>query len=216
MKITTVHPDYLPTKAHPKDAAYDLRAYIKSTDVETLKYIVRMCNRLTYNGTGDLPTNYYLNGAPLFTGKVTIEVVNSTVNELLTQPLALLLPNNIITLDTGVAVATENYTNLNARRKMEGLCPLVRCIDIRSRSGLAINHRISVVNSPGLVDSETYRSTIKVGLENNGPNVHFFTDKARIAQMTFSVVEDHGDLSQYLVEELDVTTRKSGLGSTGV
>lgn len=208
MKITTVHPDYLPTKAHPKDAAYDLRAYIKATDVDTLKYIVRMYNHLT--------CNYYLNGAPLITGKVTVEVVRSAVNELLTQPLALLLPNSIITLDTGVAIATENYTNLNARRKMEGLCPLVRCVDIRSRSGLAINHRISVVNSPGLIDSETYRSTIKVGLENNGPNVHFFTDKARIAQMTFSVVEDHGDLSQYLVEELDVTTRKSGLGSTGI
>ena len=84
---------------------------------------------------------------------------------------------------------------------------------IRSRSGLALNHGISVLNSPGTIDAG-YRGEIKVLLINLGQEPFVIEPGARIAQCIFSAVE-HVVFQE--VEELGVSDRDhGGFGSTGM
>ena len=84
---------------------------------------------------------------------------------------------------------------------------------IRPRSGLAIKQGITVVNSPGTVDSN-FRGEIKVGLLNTGATTYILEPGTRIAQMVIAAVPR---VSVQVVEELSETERgEGGLGSTGV
>jgi len=83
---------------------------------------------------------------------------------------------------------------------------------IRPRSGLAINHGVTVVNAPGTIDSD-YRGTVKVGLINLGEEPFVISHGQRIAQMVIAPVI-HGEWK--VVAELPETARgTSGFGSTG-
>ena len=84
---------------------------------------------------------------------------------------------------------------------------------IRSRSGLALNHGVAVLNSPGTIDAD-YRGEIKIILINHG-NENFEINRGdRIAQLVFAKVEMI-DFEE--VEQLPETSRDSGgFGSTGV
>jgi len=83
---------------------------------------------------------------------------------------------------------------------------------IRPRSGLAAKHGITVLNTPGTIDSD-YRGEISVILINLGKNDFNVARGMRIAQMIISPV------SQFkidIVDELDTTSRgEKGFGSTG-
>lgn len=84
---------------------------------------------------------------------------------------------------------------------------------IRPRSGLAYKHGISVINSPGTIDSD-YRGEIKVILGNLGTEPFTIEPGMRIAQM---VIAKHEIVEWNQVSNLDETTRGSGgFGSTGV
>jgi dUTP pyrophosphatase len=84
---------------------------------------------------------------------------------------------------------------------------------IRPRSGLAIKHGISLVNSPGTIDSD-YRGEIGVILINLSNEPFVVTDGERICQM---VISKHETASLVQVNELTETTRGSGgFGHTGV
>jgi len=84
---------------------------------------------------------------------------------------------------------------------------------VRPRSGLAIKHGITVVNSPGTIDSD-YRGEVKVGLINLGLEPFAIQRGERIAQM---VVQQVCQLAMCEVDELDETERSTGgFGSTGV
>ncbi len=85
---------------------------------------------------------------------------------------------------------------------------------VQPRSGLAAKHGISIVNTPGLIDSH-YRGEIKVILINNDPRAAFSVKRGdKIAQMVIQKVET-ADFVE--VEELDETVRGvDGFGSTGV
>jgi len=85
-------------------------------------------------------------------------------------------------------------------------------IQIRPRSGLAAKNNISVLNTPGTIDSD-YRGELKVILFNHG-NVDFLiNNKDRIAQMILTPVIKM-DLEE--ADELPETVRgESGFGSTG-
>lgn len=85
-------------------------------------------------------------------------------------------------------------------------------LQIRSRSGLAAKHMVSVLNSPGTVDSD-FRGEIGVILMNSSPMVFTVCKGDRIAQGVVAAVEQ---VSFYEVDELDETSRKGGFGSTGV
>ena len=83
---------------------------------------------------------------------------------------------------------------------------------VRPRSGLAINHGIALVNSPGTIDSD-YRGEIKVIMINLGRETVQFTAGDRIAQLVICPVLQATFVP---VERLDETERGSGgFGSTG-
>jgi dUTP pyrophosphatase len=84
---------------------------------------------------------------------------------------------------------------------------------IRPRSGLALKHGISIVNSPGTIDAD-YRGEIKVLLINLGNEDFVVEDGTRIAQM---VISRHERIVWQPVESLSDTQRGAGgYGSTGM
>ncbi len=84
---------------------------------------------------------------------------------------------------------------------------------IRPRSGLALKHGITVLNSPGTVDAD-YRGEIKVLLVNLSDTDFVVNGGERIAQM---VIARHEQAVFETVEELDETQRgEGGYGHTGV
>ena len=84
---------------------------------------------------------------------------------------------------------------------------------IRPRSGLAIKHGISLVNTPGTIDSD-YRGEIKIIMINLGSEDFVIRRGDRIAQMVIAPVT-HGMFA--LSDSLDATDRGAGgFGSTGV
>ncbi len=105
-------------------------------------------------------------------------------------------PNSSVLVPTGLSVAIPNDVE----------------IQIRPRSGLAAKSNISVLNTPGTIDSD-YRGEIKVILFNHGSEEFIVNNKDRIAQMILMPV-----LKVDFEEVIDLpkTIRGSGgFGSTG-
>tara|TARA_Y100001970_G_C13953968_1_gene709684 strand:+ start:153 stop:593 length:441 start_codon:yes stop_codon:yes gene_type:complete len=85
-------------------------------------------------------------------------------------------------------------------------------IQIRPRSGLASKKKITVLNSPGTIDSD-YRGEIKVLLINHGKSIFTIEKGVRIAQMVICPIIK---ASLEEVEDLESTKRgEGGFGSTG-
>ena len=107
-----------------------------------------------------------------------------------------LKPNSSCLVPTGLAVAFSSDFE----------------IQIRPRSGLAAKNCISVLNTPGTIDSD-YRGEIKVILFNHGKNDFLINNKDRIAQMILTPVIKM-DLEK--TDDLPETIRgEGGFGSTG-
>ncbi|MDI3535409.1 MAG: dUTP pyrophosphatase [Thermosediminibacterales bacterium] len=84
---------------------------------------------------------------------------------------------------------------------------------IRPRSGLALKHGITLLNSPGTIDAD-YRGEIKVIMLNLGEKDYTVNRGDRIAQMVINKVV-RADFE--LVKDLDATDRgESGFGHTGI
>ncbi len=84
---------------------------------------------------------------------------------------------------------------------------------VRPRSGLALKHGITVLNSPGTIDAD-YRGEVMVLLINLSDTDFVINDGERIAQM---VIAKHEQGEFIEVEELDETERgEGGYGHTGV
>ncbi len=84
---------------------------------------------------------------------------------------------------------------------------------VRPRSGLALKHGITVLNSPGTIDAD-YRGEIKVLLINHSNQAFTIQNGERIAQM---VVAQHAVVQWANTTELNVTERgDGGYGSTGL
>ncbi|AFK86841.1 MULTISPECIES: dUTP diphosphatase [Thermoanaerobacterium] len=84
---------------------------------------------------------------------------------------------------------------------------------IRPRSGLALNNGITMLNSPGTIDSD-YRGEIKLILINFGESDFIVKRGLRIAQMIINKVEIPEIIE---VDELDETVRgENGFGHTGL
>ena len=83
---------------------------------------------------------------------------------------------------------------------------------VRPRSGLAVKHGISCVNTPGTIDSD-YRGEVHVVLINLGQEPFTLRRGERIAQM---VIAAHAHVEWDEVDSLDETGRGAGgFGSTG-
>ena len=105
-------------------------------------------------------------------------------------------PNETVLIPTGLSIAIDE--NLE--------------IQVRPRSGLAAKNNITVLNTPGTIDSD-YRGEIKVILINLGKNDFVIKNGDRIAQMVISpVIKTEFEI----VAELPNTLRgQGGFGSTG-
>ena len=105
-------------------------------------------------------------------------------------------PKSSCLVPTGLAIAfSEDYE-----------------IQIRPRSGLAVKNNITVLNTPGTIDSD-YRGEIKIILFNHGNEEFIINNKDRVAQMILSPVikmnlEEADDLPESIRGE-------GGFGSTG-
>ena len=87
-------------------------------------------------------------------------------------------------------------------------------IQVRPRSGLAFKHGVTVLNSPGTIDSD-YRGELKVLLVNLGKEAVTINAGDRIAQIVVAPVV-RGQFALALAEGLSSTERGSGgFGSTG-
>lgn len=84
---------------------------------------------------------------------------------------------------------------------------------IRPRSGLALNHQISILNTPGTVD-EGYRGEIKLVLINHGKRLFKVRKGMKVAQMVIAPVI-HVEIEE--VQELTASLRgDDSFGSTGL
>ena len=108
----------------------------------------------------------------------------------------LIKPNERELIPTGIA--------LSLPQNIEG--------QVRPRSGLSLKYGITVLNSPGTIDSD-YRGEIKVILINHGNEGFLVKNNDRIAQLVFNEVVK---VSFEEVKNLDQTSRdQKGFGSTG-
>ena len=83
---------------------------------------------------------------------------------------------------------------------------------VRPRSGLALKHGLTVLNSPGTIDAD-YRGEVCVILANLSEEPFVINDGERIAQM---VIARHEQAEWELVDQLDETERGAGgFGHTG-
>ncbi|MBQ4422022.1 MAG: dUTP diphosphatase [Schwartzia sp.] len=84
---------------------------------------------------------------------------------------------------------------------------------VRPRSGLALKHGVTVLNTPGTIDAG-YRGEVGVILINAGENDFTIARGDRIAQM---VIQQLSDVQLVAAEQLSDTSRGAGgFGSTGV
>ena len=114
----------------------------------------------------------------------------------LTDKPITVLPKKSYLVPTGISVAMpKNYE-----------------IQIRPRSGLAAKNNISVLNTPGTIDSD-YRGEIKIILFNHGTDEFLINNGDRVAQMVLMPIH------KINFEEVDIlpeTVRgEDGFGSTG-
>ena len=85
-------------------------------------------------------------------------------------------------------------------------------VQIRPRSGLAAKNNITVLNTPGTIDSD-YRGEIKIILFNHGTKECVINNKDRVAQMILTPIIKM-ELEE--VDDLPISLRgKGGFGSTG-
>ena len=107
-----------------------------------------------------------------------------------------ILPKSSSLIPTGLSVAfSEDYE-----------------IQIRPRSGLAAKNSISVLNTPGTIDSD-YRGEIKIILFNHGKNDFIVNNGDRVAQM---ILTPTVKMELEEIDNLPDTIRgKGGFGSTG-
>ena len=120
-------------------------------------------------------------------------------------------------MDVGAAIDQEVVIAPGERVLIPtGFAVAIPCgfeIQVRPRSGLAIKHGITIINSPGTIDSD-YRGEIQIGLINLGREKFTVKRGDRIAQLVLAPVVT---ICWQPVEYLDKTERADGgFGHTGI
>jgi len=131
-----------------------------------------------------------------------------------------ILPGYATQHSSGMDLMAANIEPITIKSQQIKLVPTGICIalpshleaQIRPRSGLALKHGITVLNSPGTIDAD-YRGEIKVILVNHAKEDFVIERGMKIAQMVISKYEQ---ILWDEVDSLDDTLRGSGgFGSTG-
>ena len=109
-----------------------------------------------------------------------------------------------VAIDSGVACLVSTGVAIELPEATEA--------QVRPRSGLALKHSVTVLNTPGTID-EGYRGEVGVVLINHGATTFHVTRGMRIAQL---VVQKRWTVKVVEVDGLTDTTRGTGgFGSTG-
>ncbi|MDD4803493.1 MAG: dUTP diphosphatase [Syntrophomonas sp.] len=131
------------------------------------------------------------------------------------------LPRYMTGGSAGVDIYAANENDIKIGRGERVLVPTGIAIalpddceaQIRPRSGLALKHGLTLLNTPGTIDSD-YRGEIKLIVINLGDKEYTLTRGERIAQMVFARVIKPEIME---VEILDDTERgRGGFGHTGI
>ena len=142
---------------------------------------------------------------------ITVKIINTSKNE---------LPHYATPGSAGMDLRANLEEPVTLKSLERKLIPTGLFIEIpegyeaqvRPRSGLAIKHGLTCLNSPGTVDSD-YRGELKVILINLSAEDHTIQTGDRIAQMVFNKVEQ---ASLQPVTTLEATIRnEGGFGHTG-
>ncbi|AGR48732.1 dUTPase [Microcystis phage MaMV-DC] len=214
MKTFVTADRYLPTKNNSRDGGYDLKARV----TEEHKYVAeRLLKHLSLPKMLERDSELFINGSLIEHIHIEDTLETCLLDE---KGFYALLPGQSVRVHTGFYVTSPGLPEETQDKLVEmGIGRLVHIGRIQPRSGLA-KYGISVANTPGLDDMETYVGEILVLLENRSRDIHLFGDGARIAQFTIELVADMGDLSKYLVRDevdLGATARgPRGFGSSGV
>ena len=143
--------------------------------------------------------------------KLTVKIINRSANP---------LPSYATEGSSGMDLRADIEENLTFRPLQRMLVPTGLFIElplnyeaqVRPRSGLAIKHGITCLNSPGTVDAD-YRGELKVVLINLSDEPQTIYPGERIAQMVIQKVEK---VILIQVEEITATIRgEGGFGHTG-
>lgn len=131
---------------------------------------------------------------------------------------ALPLPGYAHPGDAGIDLYAADTTTLEPGQRALVPCGIAVAVPeghvglVHPRSGLAVDHGLTVLNAPGTIDAG-YRGELKVLLVNHGPDPVEVQHGQRIAQLVVAPVVTV-DVRE--VDRLDATTRGSGgFGSTG-
>ena len=203
------------------EASYDninekLSKAIDPTDSYTLDDFDEEFNNVTH--TFD-PT---LNGVAVTTPKYEIKIKNTSKNETPKYEtngaagfdFRANLPNEGEVIIIGPSGSGNNVAMVPTGLHFQ--LPPIMELQVRPRSGLAAKKSITVLNSPGTVDSD-YRGEVKVILINHGTEDFVVSNGDRIAQGVISSIFNMDYINLNQVDELDETERGSGgFGSTGI
>jgi len=146
-------------------------------------------------------------------GKEEIEIINKSDNQdpdyqtlgsagfdLRSNEEVIILPKEIVLVGTGLHFQLPIYLEMQ----------------VRPRSGLALKHGITVLNSPGTIDSD-YQGEVKVILINHGDKQFKIEKGDRIAQAVIALVCNKESTVFKTVKEFNNVTLRGtdGFGSTG-
>lgn len=140
----------------------------------------------------------------------------------LSHGIDLPLPHHATPFSAGVDLLAAIETSMALKPQTRILVPTGISIalppgyeaQIRPRSGLALNHGITVLNSPGTIDAD-YRGEIKVILQHFGDTPFLIERGMRIAQM---IISTYSPIDWVEVSEHSETSlrEQNGFGSTGL
>jgi dUTP pyrophosphatase len=184
-------PQFKPTKAVDRAAAYDIRAYItdplQDEDIAQIKdYAFKHWAEVYIDG------QHYKH--PI--RDLTLEAFSTG------SKATILFP-------TQRKIVSAGFEVLLSTAQAGATAAMLVC----ARSGLACKHGILVANAPGIVD-ENYPLTVGVGLYNTSQHIHVFTHGARIAQVMF--IESLEPTETIVTKLQNNGERIGGFGSTGV
>ncbi len=143
--------------------------------------------------------------------KLNVKIVNKSKHD---------LPSYSTILSAGMDLRANIETSVKLKPLERTIIPTGLFIElpqgyeaqIRPRSGMAIKHGLSVLNSPGTIDAD-YRGEIGVIIANLSADEYTIEDGERICQM---VVAKHETVSWTVVDDLSETERGAGgFGHTG-
>lgn len=199
---------FLPKKAHSEDGGYDVRARVEARlTAEQVEALLA------------LDYDVYINGSDWV--KRGSQINTEAISLLFSQPVAVSLPSRLATVPECLVEISSSRIPLGFRLALppayvreDGLALRV-IMDMRPRSGWADKYKISLTNSPGLIDAG-FPGEVCALLENRGTTIQVIQLGCRIAQVVFCEAIDYGDLTHDCVDALVHNQERSGgLGHTG-